>query len=137
MRACIQRKHDFVLTILFKNWPNTKLYIKVPFSDKRCNVINELLTTEQDYLENLELVRDYFIQPLTNQKVLEEDEKEIIFINWNDVLLCTNRFYKSLKIRRKMTMRKDINIGDILCENVRYFSSSDFCEFHTYILLFS
>ena len=79
MRACIQRKHDFFLTILLKNWPNTKLYIKVPFSDKRCNVINELLTTEQDYLENLELVRDYFIQPLTNQKILEEDEMEIMY----------------------------------------------------------
>ena len=51
----------------------------MPFSDKRCNVINELLTTEQDYLENLELVRDYFIQPLTNQKVLEEDEMEIMY----------------------------------------------------------
>ena len=99
---------------------NISINVKsAPISDKRCNVINELLTTEQEYLENLELVRDYFIQPLKNQRVLEEDEMEIIFINWNDVLLCTNRFYKSLKIRRKMTMRKDINIGDILCENVR------------------
>ena len=62
-----------------KKWPNTIFFIKVPFSDKRCNVINELLTTEQDYLENLELVRDYFIQPLTNQKVLEEDEMEIMY----------------------------------------------------------
>ena len=62
-----------------KKWPNTKFFIKVPFSDKRCNVINELLTTEQDYLENLELVRDYFIQPLTNQKILEEDEMEIMY----------------------------------------------------------
>eukprot|EP00093_Oithona_nana_P004551 04551.XXX_170897_168178_1 [CDS] Oithona nana genome sequencing. len=42
---------------------------------------------------------------------------EIIFINWNDLWLCTNRLYKSLKIRRKMTIKKDINIGDILCEN--------------------
>ena len=62
-----------------KKWPNTQFFTEVPFSDKRCNVINELLTTEQDYLENLELVRDFFIQPLTNQKVLEEDEMEIMY----------------------------------------------------------
>lgn len=88
------------------------------FSEERCNVVNELLTTELDYLESLEVVRDQFIQPLTQAKMLAEDELQIIFINWNDVLLVTNRLYKSLKIRRKMTSRADISIGDVLCENV-------------------
>lgn len=90
-------------------------------SEKRCNVINELLTTEKDYLDCLEIVRDNFIHPIKSQNVLASDEMEIIFINWNDVLLCTNRLYKSLKIRRKMNMKKDINIGDVLCENVIFF----------------
>ena len=85
-----------------KKWPNTKFFIKVPFSDKRCNVINELLTTEQDYLENLELVRDYFIQPLTNQKVLEEDEMEIMYglitcfhecCNYESTIFFPTKFY--------------------------------------------
>ena len=91
--------------------------VRTPLTDKRCDVVQEFLSTEKDYLEHLEIVRDYFIQPLTNQGILATDELEIIFINWNDVLLCTNRLYKSLKIRRKMNMKKDINIGDILCEN--------------------
>ena len=90
---------------------------QVPFSEKRYNVINELLTTEKDYLDCLEIVRDCFITPLKTNKILVEDEMEIIFINWNDLLLCTNRLYKSLKIRKKMTIKQDINIGDILCEN--------------------
>ena len=93
-------------------------FAKSKGSEKRYNVINEILTTEKDYLECLEIVRDFFISPLKSQKVLVEDEMEIIFINWNDLLLCTNRLYKSLKIRRKMTIKTDINIGDILCENV-------------------
>ena len=88
------------------------------FSEKRYNVINELISTEKDYLECLAIVRDYFIVPLKQNGILAEDEMEIIFINWNDLWLCTNRLYKSLKIRRKMTIKKDINIGDILCENV-------------------
>ena len=91
---------------------------KQKFSEKRYNVINELISTEKDYLECLAIVRDYFIVPLKQNGVLAEDEMEIIFINWNDLWLCTNRLYKSLKIRRKMTIKKDINIGDILCENV-------------------
>ena len=81
-------------------------------------MINELISTEKDYLESLEIVRDHFILPLKQNGVLAEDEMEIIFINWNDLWLCTNRLYKSLKIRRKMTIKQDINIGDILCENV-------------------
>ena len=78
----------------------------------------ELISTEKDYLENLHIVKEYFIYPLKQGSMLVEDEMEIIFINWNDILLCTNRLYKSLKIRRRMTIKKDINIGDILCENV-------------------
>ena len=87
-------------------------------NEKRCKVINELIATERDYLENLQIVKECFIYPMKQGNILIEDEMEIIFINWNDLALCTNRLYKSLKIRRKMTTKKDINIGDILCENV-------------------
>ena len=87
-------------------------------NEKRCKVINELIATERDYLENLQIVKECFIYPMKQGNILIEDEMEIIFINWNDLVLCTNRLYKSLKIRRKMTTKKDINIGDILCENV-------------------
>ena len=96
--------------------------MEVPFSEKRCNIINELLATEKDFLECLEIVRDLFIGPLKTNNALAEDEMEIIFINWNDILLCSTRLYKSLKIRRKMTgANRDMNIGDILCENVIFF----------------
>ena len=81
-------------------------------------MINELIATERDYLENLQIVKECFIYPMKQGNILIEDEMEIIFINWNDLALCTNRLYKSLKIRRKMTTKIDINIGDILCENV-------------------
>ena len=116
------------------------------FSEKRYNVINELISTEKDYLESLEIVRDHFILPLKQNGVLAEDEMEIIFINWNDLWLCTNRLYKSLKIRRKMTIKQDINIGDILCENVSlsffsfffsfYFSFSVFADERVHPILF-
>ena len=96
-----------------------KIGNKVPMmNEKRCKVINELIATERDYLENLHVVKECFIYPMKQNNMLIEDEMEIIFINWNDLALCTNRLYKSLKIRRKMTTKKDINIGDILCENV-------------------
>ena len=88
------------------------------FSEKRFHAINEFISTEKDYLEALEIVRDHFIGPLQGQQILADDERQIIFINWNDLLLCTKRLYKSLKIRRKMNNKADINIGDILCENV-------------------
>ena len=89
-------------------------------NEKRLKIMAELISTEKDYLENLHIVKEYFIYPLKQGSMLVEDEMEIIFINWNDILLCTNRLYKSLKIRRRMTIKKDINIGDILCENVSH-----------------
>ena len=95
-------------------------------NEKRCKVINELIATERDYLENLHVVKECFIYPMKQNNMLIEDEMEIIFINWNDLVLCTNRLYKSLKIRRKMTTKKDINIGDVLCENVSIYLPSTY-----------
>ena len=97
---------------------NSASNMEVVFSQKRYNVITELVNTEKDYLDSLEIIRDCFIKPFKQDKTLMEDEMEIIFTNTNDLLLCSNRLYKSLKIRRTMTMKRDINIGDILCENV-------------------
>ena len=78
----------------------TNIGNKVPMmNEKRCKVINELIATERDYLENLHVVKECFIYPMKQNNMLIEDEMEIIFINWNDLVLCTNRLYKSLKIR--------------------------------------
>jgi hypothetical protein len=104
--------------IIQNNGNSSNSHKVVVFSEKRYNVINELMSTEKDYLENLEIVRDNFITPFNENKILAKDEMEIIFINWNDLVMCTNRLYKSLKIRRKMTMKQDVSIGDVLCENV-------------------
>ena len=60
----------------------------------RINVIKELMVTEKTYLDNLEVVRDIFINKMLDKNILAKDESEIIFINWNDLLLCSNRLFK-------------------------------------------
>ena len=120
-----QDRYDVVCEDVIDDTANgNEVPIEEP-NEKRLKVMNELIATEKDYLENLHIVKEYFINPLKKGNMLIEDEMEIIFINWNDLVLCTNRLYKSLKIRRKMTTKKDINIGDILCENVSKKGSYD------------
>ena len=61
---------------------------------KRANVIMELLSTEQNFLESLMIVRDLFINPIRDSKLLDQSEIETIFINWNDLIVCSVRLCK-------------------------------------------
>jgi hypothetical protein len=61
---------------------------------KRGHVITELLSTEQNFLESLEIVRDVFVNPLRDAKLLDQSELETIFINWNELIVCSNRLCK-------------------------------------------
>ena len=54
----------------------------------------ELLSTEQNFLEALEIVRDIFINPIRDSKLLDRSEIETIFINWNDLIVCSIRLCK-------------------------------------------
>lgn len=77
------------------------------------------------------MVKEVFIDALFSRKSLEttvmtRQECQVVFINWRDLYLNSNRLSKALVIRQKNQTADpgdhhqggDINIGDILCEHV-------------------
>jgi hypothetical protein len=42
--------------------------------EKRDNVIEEIITTEKNYVNKLQLVLDWVIKPLQTEKILDEDD---------------------------------------------------------------
>ena len=63
-------------------------------NETRTNLIQELMKTEFTYLENLMVVNDYFIAPIAQSNILTDVEQQVIFINWKDLMLSSNRLYK-------------------------------------------
>ena len=71
---------------------------------KRSNVIKEIVYTEASYFENLKVVKDVFIDSVFNRKspessVLTREEYQVVFINWRELYLNSNRLSKALVIR--------------------------------------
>lgn len=64
--------------------------------DERRNVVEEIISTEQHYLDCLEIVRDVFIKTLGSGDIisLTPQEMEVLFINWNELLHCSKRLFK-------------------------------------------
>ncbi|CAE1260660.1 unnamed protein product [Acanthosepion pharaonis] len=81
--------------------------------------IQELFDTEESYMHDMSIVYDVFQKPLREKGVLTEEEEQILFVNWNELIICNTKLLKSLRVRRKVSgRRKRIKtIGDILCEN--------------------
>ena len=64
--------------------------------EERKNVIEEIISTEQNYLDCLEIVREVFMKTLGSGDVisLSPQEMEVLFINWNDLRQCSKRLFK-------------------------------------------
>lgn len=61
--------------------------------------------------------------PLQQSGLLSHEELLSIFVNWDDLMDCTNKLLKSFSIRKKTCINGTIlMIGDILCQHVRQFA---------------
>ncbi|XP_046999743.1 intersectin-1 [Schistocerca americana] len=86
---------------------------------KRQGCIQELIDTEQAYINDMSIVHDVFEKPLLESKVLSNEEIYKIFVNWREILQCNYMFLRTLRIRKEMSADGVIRmIGDILCENL-------------------
>ncbi|KAK6187699.1 hypothetical protein SNE40_005666 [Patella caerulea] len=91
-----------------------------PEEKNRQNYIQELINTEQTYIDDISFVREVFQYPLVDAKVLTPEESQQLFVNLQDLIISSTKLIKSLRVRRKMSGKgKAIHmIGDILCENL-------------------
>ena len=84
------RKVGYILLYHFSDDSTSKV------DEERKNVVEEIISTEQNYLECLEIVREVFMKTLGSGDVisLSPQEMEVLFINWNDLRQCSKRLFK-------------------------------------------
>ncbi|GBC07924.1 hypothetical protein RclHR1_00780004 [Rhizophagus clarus] len=82
---------------------------------KRQEAIYELISTEQSYLRDLQMIVEVFCGPL--QSILSLDELGIIFSNIEDILLCNTAILSDLEQRQKDDKLFVNNVGDILLKH--------------------
>lgn len=59
------------------------------------------------------------MMPLQQSGLVTQEEWLSIFVNWDDLMDCTNKLLKSFAIRKKTCINGIIlMIGDILCQHV-------------------
>uniref|UniRef100_A0A8C2Y8J1 Intersectin-1 n=1 Tax=Coturnix japonica TaxID=93934 RepID=A0A8C2Y8J1_COTJA len=84
-----------------------------PTERKRQGYIHELIVTEENYVNDLQLI---FQKPLMESELLTEKEVAMIFVNWKELIMCNIKLLKALRVRKKMSGEKMPvkMIGDIL-----------------------
>ncbi|XP_068424453.1 intersectin-1 isoform X2 [Clinocottus analis] len=87
-----------------------------PTERKRQGYIHELIVTEENYVNDLQLVTEIFHKPLLECELLTEKEVAMIFVNWKELIMCNIKLLKALRVRKKMSGdRMPVKmIGDIL-----------------------
>uniref|UniRef100_A0A3P8WQR6 Intersectin-1 n=1 Tax=Cynoglossus semilaevis TaxID=244447 RepID=A0A3P8WQR6_CYNSE len=87
-----------------------------PMERKRQGYIHELIVTEDNYVNDLQLVTEIFHKPLLESELLTEKEVAMIFVNWKELIMCNIKLLKALRVRKKMSGdRMPVKmIGDIL-----------------------
>lgn len=86
---------------------------KIPNISARISAIRELIETEQRYVNDLRLVANAFIKPLTNGRILNDYEIEQLFSNWFNVIACNSVFLSTLEAQvqnREHISTVDVNV---------------------------
>ncbi|CAM1291647.1 ITSN1 (predicted) [Pycnogonum litorale] len=99
---------------------NSNVFMNLDSIERKRQIsIHELIDTEQSYMEDMSIVLDVFYKPLKKSCVLSENELQVVFVNWTELIMCNTKILKALRVRKKMSPDFVIDIiGDILCETI-------------------
>lgn len=115
----MSKLHVIFITCLLQTAPYS-------YQDKmRLDCINELIQTERTYIDDMTVVHKVFEKPLSESRVVTQNEIEGIFVNWREILQCNKNFLADLLTRRDTG--SDI-IGDIICAHVSMHNSLYFSK---------
>uniref|UniRef100_A0A8C5IVT9 Intersectin 1 n=1 Tax=Junco hyemalis TaxID=40217 RepID=A0A8C5IVT9_JUNHY len=65
-----------------------------PTERKRQGYIHELIVTEENYVNDLQLVTEIFQKPLMESELVTEKEVAMIFVNWKELIMCNIKLLK-------------------------------------------
>lgn len=96
--------------------------------EKRQRLIQELIATEEAYVNDLELTISVFKEPLFSKKALTPREVEEVFVNWEQLQAINKKFLKGLKRRKRDSVKSGYSgidsIGDIIAHNLSKMESA-------------
>ncbi|UJR22027.1 hypothetical protein I4U23_025094 [Adineta vaga] len=79
----------------------------LPSDPSRVSAIQELIETEQRYVDDLLTVANNFIKPLNNIRVLSDYEIDQLFINWFHLIALNSNLLKALQ--EQVNYKEDIS----------------------------
>lgn len=81
---------------------------------QRQNAIMELIETEVQYRDKLQMVMDVYLKPLKVKKILQTNEIGVVFANWLNLLKRSKDLCKSFKQRQEEQNGLISTLADIL-----------------------
>ncbi|KAJ8353340.1 hypothetical protein SKAU_G00209070 [Synaphobranchus kaupii] len=99
-----------------------------PQEKKRQDYIQELIESEKRHLEDLQLAQEVFYKLMSESGRLTEQELSTIFLNWNELIVSSNKLIKALQERKKKSGENVTvqMIGDVV--------ASELSDMQAYIL---
>lgn len=92
--------------------------------EKRDFIIKELIETEANYVEVLNMLRKHFIRPITN---IKDQDKKVIFMNIKELGETHGGFYK--EILESVTGKSRKRIGEVFLEyKERFLKYGEYCS---------
>lgn len=82
---------------------------------RRQETINEFIQTEKGYVHDMSTVHEVFEIPLRKSKLVPANDIDNIFVNWQDILQCNQRFLTDLL--NNHNAGSDV-VGHIICRHV-------------------
>ncbi|KAL7746222.1 Rho guanine nucleotide exchange factor 3 [Sorochytrium milnesiophthora] len=98
---------------------------------KRQEVIYELIVTERDYIRDLELICETFLEPIRSRALLTTKQTATLFSNIEQLIPINKELLRSLE-QRRLEGRCVVNdIGDIFLQLAQYFKMYNvYCNNH-------
>jgi RhoGEF domain len=88
---------------------------------KRQEVIHELLLTEMDYCEDLQIIIGLYMKNMRTLKIINEDDIKLLFSNLEALLPLSRNFIERLKGRKRKDIGVIKEIGDIVLDMAEQF----------------
>ncbi|KAI7900770.1 uncharacterized protein BX663DRAFT_516465 [Cokeromyces recurvatus] len=111
----IPRSNSISENLELLTWASTMDEIEleaIPYEErKRQEAIFELISTEKTYLNDLQMIINVFYTD--SGKYLSQDERDVVFSNIDDLLLCNTALLSDLESRQREEANVINQIGDI------------------------
>eukprot|EP01127_Copromyxa_protea_P014769 TRINITY_DN4164_c0_g1_i1.p1 TRINITY_DN4164_c0_g1~~TRINITY_DN4164_c0_g1_i1.p1 ORF type:complete len:1319 (-),score=333.06 TRINITY_DN4164_c0_g1_i1:118-3849(-) len=84
----------------------------------RKNVINEVITTERSFVEDMDLLLEVFVVPLEKAGLLSATETKILFSNISEVVSTNKKMANKFEERRDQITAQNLGVSEMLIGDI-------------------